>query len=65
MTPHKFIKKYSIPCSTLAALIKMKRPTFQEKLNPNQPKYRFSEPEQIRLIQAIRELAKDAEEVKF
>lgn len=58
-----FITRWKLNMPILASKMGMAASTFKNKLNPNLPAYRFTEAEEKKLIDVLRELTADIEKV--
>jgi hypothetical protein len=63
MTYQKLISEWNLNRVTLASKIGMAVTTFKNKLNENQTAYKFTETEEQKLIDVLRELAAEIEKV--
>lgn len=63
MTYQKLISEWNLSRVILASKMGMPLGTFKTKFSENQPAYRFTEAEEQKLIEVLRELAADIETV--
>lgn len=64
MTYQKLISEWNLNRVVLASKMNMPAPTFKNKLNENQTAYKFTETEEQKLIEVLRELAADIEKLQ-